>query len=83
MSKIISVKRKEPDYIEEQTFFNNGQFTEAEMDLIDWGLNHLLQDLSNRNGERNRNFSKSHNETKRQETADEIEKLIEKLQEGS
>ena len=88
MSKIISVKRKEPDYIEEQTFFNNGQFTETEMDLMDWGLNHLLQDLSNRNGEFYRNFSsngesESHNETKRQETTDDIEKLIEKLKEGS
>tara|TARA_R110000737_G_scaffold344115_1_gene370931 strand:+ start:233 stop:457 length:225 start_codon:yes stop_codon:yes gene_type:complete len=70
-------------YVEEPTFRNDGQFTDDEMDLIDWGLNHLLQDLSNRNGERNRNFSKSHNETKRQETADEIEKLIEKLKEGS
>jgi adenine-specific DNA methylase len=76
------------EYLEEQTFFNNGQFTEAEMDLINWGLNHLLQDLNSRNGEWYRAFSsngesESHNEAKRQETMDAIEDLIEKLQEGS
>ena len=31
---------------EEQTFFNNGQFTENELDLINWGLNDLLQKIS-------------------------------------
>tara|TARA_R110001583_G_scaffold1751_1_gene13495 strand:- start:43 stop:282 length:240 start_codon:yes stop_codon:yes gene_type:complete len=79
----MGVRDMELHYVEEPTFRNDGQFTEAEMDLMDWGLNHLLQDLSNRNGERNRNFSKSHNETKRQETTDDIEKLIEKLKEGN
>jgi len=68
MSKIISVKRKEPDYIEEQTFFNNGQFTEAEMDLMNEALNDLLQKT---------------NAARLLNQRDDIEELINKLYEGS
>ena len=68
MSKIISVKRKEPDYIEEQTFFNNGQFTEAEMDLMNEALNDLLQRT---------------NAARLLNQRDDIEELINKLYEGS
>ena len=68
MSKIISVKRNEPDYIEEQTFFNNGQFTEAEMDLMNEALNDLLQKT---------------NAARLLNQRDDIEELINKLYEGS
>tara|TARA_R100000963_G_C4554316_1_gene45893 strand:+ start:118 stop:363 length:246 start_codon:yes stop_codon:yes gene_type:complete len=81
MSKIISVKRKEPDYIEEQTFFNNGQFTEAEMDLMNEALNDLLQKT-------NRASYKALDTDDVPvagllDQMDDIEELIEKLQEGS
>ena len=62
---------------DEQTFFNNGQFTENELDLIDWGLNDLLQKI-NKNKTKNkvwRNYWKKQNYL--------IENLIEKIQEGS
>ena len=70
------------EYLEEQTFFNNGQFTEAEMDLMNEALNQFLQDLSRRRTavvgvptitQAIRNYEK----------IEEVEDLIQKLQEGS
>jgi len=63
--------------VEEQTFYNNGQFTENELNLIGWGLNDLLQKI-NKNKTKNkvwRNYWKKQNYL--------IENLIEKIQEGS
>ena len=63
--------------MEEQTFYNNGQFTENELNLIGWGLNDLLQKI-NKNKTKNkvwRNYWKKQNYL--------IENLIEKIQEGS
>ena len=63
--------------MEEQTFFNEGQFTENELDLINWGLNDLLQKI-NKNKTKNKvwkNYWKKQNYL--------IENLIEKIQEGS
>ena len=63
--------------IDEQTFFNNGQFTENELDLINWGLNDLLQKI-NKNKTKNKVWK---NYWKKQNCL--IENLIEKIQEGS
>jgi len=75
MSKIISVK-----YLEEQTFFNNGQFTEAEMDLMNEALNGLLQKTNRASYEVVRPQATV---ARLLDQMDDIEKLIEKLQEGS
>ena len=72
--------KRNVEYLEEQTFFNNGQFTEAEMDLMNEALNGLLQKTN----------TASYEVVRPQATVarlldqmDDIEKLIEKLQEGS
>ena len=64
-------------YIEDQTFVNSGQFTEAEMDLMSWGLNDLLQKINAEGVEAQCDVDGLRDQM------DEIEKLIEKLQEGS
>jgi len=64
-------------YIEDQTFVNSGQFTEAEMDLMSWGLNDLLQKINAEGVEAQCDVDGLRDQM------DDIEKLIEKLQEGS
>jgi uncharacterized NAD(P)/FAD-binding protein YdhS len=64
-------------YIEDQTFFNNGQFTETEMDLMSWGLNDLLQKINAEGVEAQCDVDGLRDQM------DDIEELIEKLQEGS
>jgi len=71
------VPENELEIVEEQTFFNNGQFTENELDLINWGLNDLLQKI-NKNKTKNNVWK---NYWKKQNCL--IENLIEKIQEGS
>jgi hypothetical protein len=77
------------EYLEEQTFFNNGQFTEAEMDLMNEALNHFLQELNRRQGQLNEmpeGFIGMGHKRKVYHNAlqmDAVEDLIEKLQEGS
>ena len=71
------VPKHELEIVEEQTFFNNGQFTENELDLINWGLNDLLQKI-NKNKTKNKVWK---NYWKKQNCL--IENLIEKIQEGS
>ena len=71
------VPEDELEIVEEQTFFNNGQFTENELDLINWGLNDLLQKI-NKNKTKNKVWK---NYWKKQNCL--IENLIEKIQEGS
>ena len=77
---IWNPKRKEPDYIEDQTFFNNGQFTEAEMDLMNEALNDLLQKTNRASHEL---YTPQATVARLLDQMDNIEKLIEKLQEGS
>ena len=78
MSKIISVKRKEPDYVEEQTFFNNGQFTEEEIDLMYWALNSFTSVLRSTKDEESFLTNDERRELMRQS-----QNLIDKLYEGS
>ena len=63
----------------ENPFYNNGQFNEAEQDLLHWGLDELLKSLSKKgkmvHGEMEYN-------TETQNHLDGIEILIDKLQEG-
>ena len=68
------------EYLEEQTFFNNGQFTEAEMDLMNEALNHLLQTTNRASYEV---VTPQATVARLLDQMDDIEKLIEKLQEGS
>jgi len=68
------------EYLEEQTFFNNGQFTEAEMDLMNEALNDLLQKTNRASYEVVRPQATV---ARLLDQMDDIEKLIEKLQEGS
>ena len=70
------------EYLEEQTFFNNGQFTEAEMDLMNEALNHFLQDLSRRQT-RAVGLPTISVAIRESVKIEEVEDLIEKLQEGS
>tara|TARA_R110002049_G_scaffold245585_1_gene419676 strand:- start:223 stop:441 length:219 start_codon:yes stop_codon:yes gene_type:complete len=67
-------------YLEEQTFFNNGQFTEAEMDLMNEALNDLLQKTNRASYEV---VTPQATVARLLDQMDDIEKLIEKLQEGS
>tara|TARA_R110002033_G_scaffold161642_1_gene198277 strand:+ start:1814 stop:2032 length:219 start_codon:yes stop_codon:yes gene_type:complete len=67
-------------YLEEQTFFNNGQFTEAEMDLMNEALNDLLQTTNRASYEV---VTPQATVARLLDQMDDIEKLIEKLQEGS
>ncbi len=69
------------DMIDEQTFFNNGQFNEDELDLINWGLNDLLQVMNKTAKEANGTDFLHFNEVMQQ--VENIENLIEKIQEGS
>ena len=68
------------EYLEEQTFFNNGQFTEAEMDLMNEALNDLLQKTNRASYEV---VTPQATVARLLDQMDDIEKLIEKLQEGS
>ncbi len=68
------------EYLEEQTFFNNGQFTEAEMDLMNEALNDLLQTTNRASYEV---VTPQATVARLLDQMDDIEKLIEKLQEGS
>ena len=68
------------EYLEEQTFFNNGQFTEAEMDLMNEALNGLLQTTNRASYEV---VTPQATVARLLDQMDDIEKLIEKLQEGS
>ena len=70
------------EYLEEQTFFNNGQFTEAEMDLMNEALNQFLQDL-NRRRKAVIGVPTIDQAIKGYIKIEEVEDLIEKLQEGS
>jgi len=70
------------EYLEEQTFFNNGQFTEAEMDLMNEALNQFLQDL-NRRQTRDVGLPTISVAIRESVKIEEVEDLIEKLQEGS
>ena len=70
------------EYLEEQTFFNNGQFTEAEMDLMNEALNHFLQHL-NRRQTRDVGLPTISVAIRESVKIEEVEDLIEKLQEGS
>mgnify|MGYP006407348335 FL=1 len=70
------------EYLEEQTFFNNGQFTEAEMDLMNEALNQFLQDLSRRQT-RAVGLPTISVAIRESVKIEEVEDLIEKLQEGS
>jgi CRISPR/Cas system-associated protein Cas7 (RAMP superfamily) len=70
------------EYLEEQTFFNNGQFTEAEMDLMNEALNQFLQDL-NRRQTRAVGLPTISVAIRESVKIEEVEDLIEKLQEGS
>jgi len=67
------------DMIDEQTFFNNGQFTENELNLIGWGLNDLLQKVN----KKSREFGYDDADLKINFKLEDIENLIEKIQEGS
>ena len=70
------------EYLEEQTFFNNGQFTESEMDLMNEALNQFLQDL-NRRQTRDVGLPTISVAIRESVKIEEVEDLIEKLQEGS
>ena len=70
------------EYLEEQTFFNNGQFTEAEMDLMNEALNHFLQHLSRRQT-RAVGLPTISVAIRESLKIEEVEDLIQKLQEGS
>ena len=72
--------KRNVEYLEEQTFFNNGQFTEAEMDLMNETLNDLLQKTNRASYEVVRPQATV---ARLLDQMDDIEKLIEKLQEGS
>ncbi len=72
--------KRNVEYLEEQTFFNNGQFTEAEMDLMNEALNDLLQKTNRASYEVVRPQATV---ARLLDQMDDIEKLIEKLQEGS
>jgi len=64
---------------EEQTFFNNGQFTENELDLLSEALNDLLQKVN----KKSREFGYDDADLKINFKLENIENLIEKIQEGS
>ena len=68
---------------EEQTFFNNGQFTENELDLINWGLNDLLEKINKGQRKPARGLVFAKTEWRGMPTTQQIENLIEKIQEGS
>ena len=63
----------------ENPFFNNGQFNEAEQDLLDWALNELLKSLGKKGKMVNGEVEYS---TETQNQLDDTEILIDKLQEG-
>ena len=63
----------------ENPFFNNGQFNEAEQDLLDWALNELLKSLGKKGKMVHGEMEYS---TETQNHLDGIETLIDKLQEG-
>ena len=65
--------------IDEQTFFNEGQFTETEMDLLSEALNDLLQKVN----KKSREFGYDDADLKINFKLENIENLIEKIQEGS
>ena len=65
--------------MEEQTFYNNGQFTENELNLIGWGLNDLLQ----QHGKTYRALVGPAHKAKVAKDISQLENLIEKIQEGS
>jgi uncharacterized protein YbcC (UPF0753/DUF2309 family) len=77
LTKLRKERKMEGIYIEDQTFFNNGQFTETEMDLMSWGLNDLLQKINAEGVEAQCDVDGLRDQM------DDIEELIEKLQEGS
>ena len=63
----------------ENPFFNNGQFNEAEQDLLDWALNELLKSL----GKKGKMVSgEVEYSTETQNQLDDTEILIDKLQKG-
>ena len=64
----------------ENPFFNNGQFNEAEQDLLHWGLDELQSQISQKQGTRVHGEMEYSTET--QNHLDGIETLIDKLQEG-
>ena len=67
-------------YVEEPTFRNDGQFTSHEMDLMDEALNDLLQTTNRASYEV---VTPQATVARLLDQMDDIEKLIEKLQEGS
>ena len=76
------VPENELEIVEEQTFFNNGQFTENELDLINWGLNDLLQEVNKyKNTFQGGGLELTVATCTKQ--INQLENLIEKIQEGS
>ena len=73
------VPEDELEGIPEQTFYNNGQFTENELNLIGWGLNDLLQ----QHGKTYRALVGPTHKAKVAKDISQLENLIEKIQEGS
>ena len=72
--------------MEEQTFYNNGQFTENELNLIGWGLNDLLQKINRASKKPAKGITFAKTFTKKAwklPDIQQIENLIEKIQEGS
>ena len=63
----------------ENPFYNNGQFNEAEQDLLHWGLEELLKSLSKKGKMVHGEMEYS---TETQNQLDDTEILIDKLQEG-
>ena len=77
------VPEHELEFVEEQTFFNNGQFNEDELDLINWGLNDLLEKINKGQRKPAKGLVFAKTEWRGMPTTQQIENLIEKIQEGS
>lgn len=78
-NKLELMSNQIDDAMDEQTFFNEGQFTKTEMDLLSEALIDLLQKVN----KKSREFGYDDADLKINFKLEDIENLIEKIQEGS